>query len=97
MEEFLVSMTIACWEKIDHYDGQQNLYVIQSPYEKFHLKLKANTESEDLREWPLSSLTAKEAVRARQPSSRHTPSHFKVWLVFHIGNYEWTRRTDAFN
>lgn len=43
-------------------------------------------DSEDLREWPLSSLTAKDAVRARQPSSLHTPSHLRVWLVFHTGN-----------
>lgn len=44
------------------------------------------TESEDLSEWPLSWRTANEAVRARQPNSRHTPSHFSVWLVFSRGN-----------
>lgn len=44
-----------------------------------------HTDREDLRECPLSSRTAKEAG-ARQPSSLHTPSHFRVWLVFNIGN-----------
>lgn len=39
-----------------------------------------------MREWPLSWRTAKDAVLARQPSSRHTPSHLTVWLVFQMGN-----------
>lgn len=45
------------------------------------------TEREDFREWPLSSLTAKDAVRAKQPNSLQTPSHFRVWFVLQIGNY----------
>lgn len=49
---------------------------------------KSLTDTEDLRECPLSSRTEKDAVLARQPSSLHTPSHFSVWLVFQIGNYK---------
>ncbi|TNN40461.1 hypothetical protein EYF80_049361 [Liparis tanakae] len=30
--------------------------------------------------------TDTDALRARQPSSRHTPSHFSVWLVLPRGN-----------
>ena len=44
------------------------------------------TERADFSECPLSSRTAKEALRARQPSSLHTPSHFNVWLVIPRGN-----------
>lgn len=44
------------------------------------------TERADFSECPLSSRTAKEALRARQPSSLHTPSHFSVWLVLPRGN-----------
>lgn len=45
-----------------------------------------HTERADFSECPLSSRTAKEALRARQPSSLHTPSHFSVWLVTPRGN-----------
>jgi hypothetical protein len=62
-------------------------------YELTHVYSKTQGEradSDDLRECPLSSLTAKDAVRARQPSSLHTPSHLRVWLVLHTGN--WYRK-----
>lgn len=49
------------------------------------------TDRDDFSEWPLSFRTAKDAVRARQPSSRHTPSHLTVWLVLHTGNCKDTR------
>lgn len=49
------------------------------------------TDRDDFSEWPLSFRTAKDAVRARQPSSRHTPSHLTVWLVLHTGNCKETR------
>jgi hypothetical protein len=56
--------------------------------DKLHHFLKEQnlTEREDFSECPLSFRTAKEAVLERQPSSRHTPSHLTVWLVFHMGN-----------
>lgn len=48
--------------------------------------IQRHTERADFSECPLSSRTAKEALRARQPSSLHTPSHFSVWLVTPRGN-----------
>lgn len=50
----------------------------------------ALTEREDFSECPLSFRTAKDAALERQPSSRHTPSHLTVWLVFQTGNCKHT-------
>lgn len=77
MEEFLVSTTMACWKT---KTVRAQLWWAERGHGETH------TDREDLRECPLSSRTAKEAPGARQPSSLHTPSHFRVWLVFNIGN-----------
>lgn len=53
--------------------------------------LEKRTDREDLREWPLSSRTANEAPGGRQASSLHTPSHFRLWLVVHSGNWREER------
>lgn len=54
---------------------------------------KALTERDDFSECPLSFRTAKDATLERQPSSRQTPSHLTVWLVFQVGNCKQTQRT----
>ena len=57
---------------------------------------KSLTERDDFSECPLSFRTAKDATLERQPSSRQTPSHLTVWLVFQVGNCEQTRKPSAF-
>lgn len=58
-----------------------------------HTPSKALTERDDFSECPLSFRTAKDAALERQPSSRQTPSHLTVWLVFQVGNCKQTQRT----
>lgn len=57
-----------------------------SKYLNLQLNKEVLTERDDFSECPLSFRTAKDAVLERQPSSRHTPSHLTVWLVFQMGN-----------
>lgn len=58
-------------------------------------KRSGDTERADFKEWPLSSRTAKEVLRAKQPSSLQTPSHLSVWLVTPTGNCRQTVNTPS--
>lgn len=60
------------------------------------VKMWMHTERADFSECPLSSRTAKEALRARQPSSLHTPSHFSMWPVGPTGNYREMKSFSVF-
>lgn len=82
MAEFLESTDTVCWGK----STKKGFTLSRRALDDLSRKSRGRTERADFNEWPLSSRTAKEVLRAKQPSSLQTPSHFSVWLLAPRGN-----------